>query len=193
MSIAKLHVVNRAQKDQGTCGKCGVQLPKGAPYQWWQHFRSFKQKRCTGCTPKMSERESRDKIAQVMAAQEDFNVSEMTSVEDITAAVEEVAGIAHEMAEEYRAASEGEQGQVFNEQAAETGDELDSAADELDGWEPNRTQPDSCNLHEDNPYVEQPDGLADEDICEECEGLFAEWIEEVRAEADDAVNGMELP
>lgn len=192
MSIAKLHWIKRALKDQGKCGKCGDELPPGSAYIWWTTgFRSsFKQKRCTKpeCSPRMSQRESRDKIAQVMAAQEDFDLSGAESLDEIKDAMQEVAGIAREMADEYHTAAQDANGNIFNEQANESGDRLDEVADELDSWEPSNTEPPGCDKHPEN--VQDGDG---DETCDECADELDAWLTEVKDEANDAVSSMELP
>lgn len=75
MSMARVKTVSKAQKDQGTCEKCGKSLPKGEPYRWFKvGFRSrHKHVRCTdaSCTPRPSELESTSK-ADIYAAFEDY-------------------------------------------------------------------------------------------------------------------------
>jgi hypothetical protein len=68
---------------------------------------------------------------------------------------------------------------VFNTEAEERADTLDSSADELESWSHTQDQePETCEEHSGD----------DEDDCEECQELRDSWIEAIRGEAIDAVN-----
>lgn len=180
MSVQKLEIVRKARKDQGRCGRCGKPLPAGSAYQYWYPgFRSTQKiVRCMDCTPRPSERES-SLASSLLAAQESFedNVDNLESVEDIEAAVQEVAEACQELATEYESALDGwENG---NEQLQEKVDHYTDQSNEIDGWSwEGADQPDLCEDHE------------DED-CPACQEKREEWIEEVREAAREVVNSIE--
>jgi hypothetical protein len=177
MSVQKLERVAKARKDQGKCTRCGDALPVGSPYQYWYPgFRSnYKIVRCMKpeCTPAPSERET-SKFASVMAAQEQFDVSLMDNKDDIEAAVQEFSSTVQELADEYEEAlSAWENG---NEQLEEKRDHYQEQADELANW----------TFEGD----EEPEKEEDEDDDKFGE-RWAEWIDQVRGEAEEAVQNVE--
>jgi hypothetical protein len=167
------------------CGKCGTEIKVGDPYRWFQvGFRShYKQVRCVeiSCSPKTSELES-SKLSSVYAAIEDAEatIAEADEPDEIESAVQDVANTVREVADEYREASVNPNtGAVFNTEAEERADTLDSSADELESWSHTQDQePETCEEHSGD----------DEDDCEECQELRDSWIEAIRGEAIDAVN-----
>jgi hypothetical protein len=183
MSVARVTTVAKARKAQRPCGKCRKEIKVGDPYLHFAvGFRGYKQVRCTdtACYPKVSERES-SKIATIYAAQEDIDFSQLTDRDDIVAEVNQLADVIREIADEYREASTDDNGTVFNVDAEERADILDSAADECDSWEPSE-EVEPCEAHTDKP----------DDTCDAC--IEAEDVlERIRSEADDFINGLELP
>lgn len=187
MSVARLHDVKRAQKDQGKCGHCGVELPKGSPYRWFTvGFRShYKQKRCmdTKCYPRPSERES-SQFANVLGAQEAFedNIDTLDNAQDIEAAVEEVAQAVEELKDDYDTALEGwENG---NSMLEELRDHYESQHEEIANWTfDGNDAPELCDEHDEA-------GEPGED-CEECEDLKQQWLDEMREAAREVVNNVE--
>lgn len=192
MSIAKVTAVTKSVKDQGECGKCHTPLPKGSAYRWFTvGFRStYKQRRCMSpdCTPKPSELES-SKVSAVYAAQEEFDVSDLTLVSDIEQAVHEVGEQVREVAEEYReAAINPNTGEIFNTDSDERADLLESGADELEDWSHDE-EFEPCEKHEEEDIPDE--GPAYE--CKDCEEGWAQFIEDARTAAAEAVDGIETP
>lgn len=187
MSVARLHSVKRAQKDQGTCNNCGVALKKGDPYLWFTvGFRShYKHKRCTKseCYPKPSVRES-SQFASVLAAQEAFeeSIDTLDSKDDIETAVADVAEAVRELYDQYESAME--MWPNGNSQIEELRDHYEGQADELESFSLSADDaPEPCDEHSD-------DGELDED-CEDCENNKQEWLDEMREKAREAVNNVE--
>lgn len=185
MSVQKLEVVQKSRKDQGKCSRCGDALPAGSAYQYWYPgFRSkYKIVRCmkTECYPRPSERET-SKAATILAAQESFhdNVGELETVEDIEAAVQEVAEAVGEVRDEYQEALDA--WPSGNEQIQEKVDTYESAASEIESWSwDGAAEPEPCEAHD----TITPD-------CEYCDLNQENWIEEVRDAAREAVDNIEM-
>lgn len=178
MSVARITTVKKSRKEW-KCGKCGDEIKKGEPVLHFAvGFRGLEQHRCAmpGCFPKPSERES-SAVASVLAAQEEFDVSNASSLEELEEAVSAVSEAATEVAEEY------ENNEMFeiNQDLQERAETLNSAAEALEGWQDDL---------DDIPVEEEEDSWLDHDSFEEA---FDDWIEEARRVAEEAVNEMELP
>ena len=193
MSVARVTTVTKSRKDQGKCGRCGKELPAGTGYLYWMpYFRSnYKAVRCldTACYPPPSERES-SKAATIYAAQESFdaNVGELSTKDDIEAAVQEVADAVTEVKDEYdEALSNWEHG---NEALQEKVDHYESQADELDGWQfDGADEFELCDEHDEAEADREDEAV---EACEQCQANKEEWIEEIREAAREAVNGVEV-
>ena len=164
MSIARVTIVKKSQKPF-TCEKCGKALPKGSTYRHFKvGFRArYVHRRCmdVACTPRNSELDA-SKMAAVWDAQETFEaaVDSAESADDLTSALSDYAEALREVGEEYREASENpDTGAVFNTEAEERADTLESAADEVEGIDVDdeTTDCDNCNGTGTTP-------------CEECDG-----------------------
>lgn len=199
MSLAKVTTVEKARKDQGHCGRCKTPLPAGSPYLWFTvGFRSsFKQKRCLDpkCFPSRSERES-SKLAQIWDAQDSFDVSTATTIEEIEQAVHDVGEQFAEVAQEYHDAAEDQNGNIWNEEAQERGDTLESSADELTGWSYDEEYS-PCDDHaekvdSDDPEFEVTDEGPQYD-CEACSDAWDTFIDDAKDAAESAVNDAETP
>lgn len=191
MSVAKVVTVSKSRQDQGKCGHCGDELPKGSGYLWWKMgFRSnYKYKRClkAHCFPKPSERET-NKTATILAAQESFeeNIQGLDSKEDIEDAVHAVGEAVREVADEYREAAESwENG---NPELEEKADHYEMAADEAENWQTGEDdEPEQCDGEGDEPCTEE-----DPADCSISKGMREAWLDRMREEAIDAVNNIEF-
>lgn len=190
MSVQKLEIVKKSRKDQGKCGKCGTPLPAGSAYQYWYPgFRSsYKNVRCMGCTPRPSERES-SLASTLLAAQEAFHdsVGTLDDVEEIVAAVQEVADAVEEVRAEYESALDSwENG---NEQLQEKIDHYGEQHSEIDGWswDDGPIDYELCDEHQDE------DRVGEEAIqeCPLCQSNREAWLEECRDAAREVVDGVE--
>ena len=172
MSVAKIESVKKTREER-TCEKCRSTIAKGEPYLWFRiGFRSnHKHIRCTKstCYPKPSERESRDRIASIMAEQEEFDPQSYDSLEGMEDAVHQLAETLREQAESYREASTDDYGNVFNPENEERADTLEASADDIESWTFDDEEPE--------------DGTEAHD----------EWLEALREAAREAVDNIELP
>ena len=105
-------------------------------------------------------------MADVYAAQEEVDLSTAGSLEDLTTTRDDVANATREVAGQY------EDSEMFdkNYDLQERAEQLNSAADELEGWEPEDEEPD-----------------------EEDEEAHEAWLETARESLQSAIDGMELP
>ena len=60
MSKLVIHTIKRSYKPY-TCSKCGVKIPAGSRYHWYQPLRSQRVHRCEACYPTDAERETNPK------------------------------------------------------------------------------------------------------------------------------------
>lgn len=201
MSIAKITTVTKAKKDQGKCGRCGKELPAGAPYRWFTvGFRSsYKHRRCMerACDPKNSELES-SKLSEVYAVQENFDIAGCTTINDIEEAVHAAGDEIRTVADEYTEASVNPNtGMVFNTEAEERGQTLESSADELDSWAHDE-EFERCDAHDGSDEDVDPEDfeVGDEGPkyeCKDCAEMWEQFIEDARVAAAEAVDNIDLP
>lgn len=128
--------VKRAQKSQGSCGGCGVELAKGEPYRWWAFRFGGKRKRCMAdkCAPRPSDL-TQSKMSGVYQAQENLEdwLQEWEGVDlqevkdEVETCVDEVRQVAEEYTESAEAIRE-------NFEESPTADECDEKAEELESW-----------------------------------------------------------
>jgi hypothetical protein len=136
MSQARVSYVKSSRKE-GKCEKCKTVLPPKSAYRYFYvGFRStWKHVRCmeSACNPKMSELES-SKLGQVYAAMEDAedNIRGCTDWDGIKEALDSVAEALRDTASEYEEASMSPNGDVFNTDAEERAQNLESAADSIE-------------------------------------------------------------
>ncbi len=191
MSVQRVHTIKKAQKDQGKCMKCGVELPVGSGYLWWtMGFRAkYRYKRCLKptCFPRPSERET-SKAVTILAAQEAFmdNIETLDNKDDIESAVQEVGSAVREVTDEYQEALD--QWENGNEQIQEKVDHYEGQVDEIENWTYEGDGDwELCEEHNDG----DPD---DEGVlsCEKCSENRDAWLEEVREAAREAVDSVEI-
>lgn len=180
MSLAKVNRIGRVRKP-GKCEKCGLEIEVGDPaVRFSVGFRGMTRTRCTKgeCFPKPSERES-SLVSSVYAAQEEADVESAGSLEELEQIRDDIATATREVAEEYEYS---ESPSPDNEERAET---LNSAADELENWQPEGDdEPD-----EDNEETWTYNGHDFEDY----ESAHDEWLLHARTSLEAAINEMELP
>lgn len=182
--------VDKAQKPQGTCGKCGTEIPAGSPYRWAKGRYSGRKVRCNRyeCRFRPSELTGSDKKSRVFQANEQVEDAIVLfrdggDLEDLKSAVEGAASDLNEVAGEYRdSASNMEQtftgGSPMIDECNEKADEIEALAQECEGFQPDEFQEDE---------VEQEEG----ETAEEYEARVVErkeheeaWREEVIAEVE---------
>jgi hypothetical protein len=184
MSQARVKTVQRAQKDQGTCGKCGDALPVGSPYRWFKvGFRSrFKRVRCMkpGCTPLPSEKESSN-LAEAYAAQEAayHALDAAGTLGDIQAVLEECASAAGDVVSQYEASVEA--APMLEDQLRSTIDALEAWQEELEGVQVPDDEDAHCDEH-DEPV---------EEGCDACGEVHDEMMDTTQQEVREAIDSLE--
>lgn len=167
MSVARVYTSKRTRKEW-TCDKCGDKIPVGGSRRYYSvGFRGFERTRCVKpeCMPLMSELES-SLVADVYAAQEGVDLSTCNSLEDLQAALQEIADACEDVASQY----EDNPMYEINYDLQERADMVRSAGDELSNW-------DGADLDE------EPEEDTDE---------HDEWLNAARDSAQEAIDGMEL-
>jgi hypothetical protein len=172
MSIARVTTVQKSRKP-GKCEKCGIDLPVGSTYRHFKvGFRSrHVHKRCmaSACSPKTSELES-SMLSDVYAAMEDAEdqAGSVESVEDAQEILQVLADAIREVASAYEEASTNDDGVVFNTEAEERQQVLESAADDLE----------SITLDDDTTADCEACGGTGKVTCEQCDGSGSETTDE---------------
>jgi len=166
VSLAKVNQIKKVRK-AGTCEKCGLEIKVGDPaVRFAVGFRGFTRTRCTKpeCFPKPSERES-SLVADLYAAQEEVDIEGAGSLEDLNQIRDDIANAAREVAGQY------EDSEMFdnNYDLQERAEMLNSAADELENWE---------------PEGEEPTEDADD---------YEAWLDAARSSLESAISEMETP
>ena len=176
-----MNQIGRVRKP-GKCEKCGLEIKVGDPaVRFAVGFRGMVRTRCTKseCFPQPSERES-SLVSSVYAAQEAVDVISAGGLEELESIRDDVVTATQEVASEY------EDSEMFdrNEDLQERAEMLNSAAYELEGWEPEEEEPD-----EDNEETWSFNGH-DFDTYEEA---HEEWLMHARHSLQAAIDEMELP
>jgi hypothetical protein len=180
MSLAKINQIKRVRKP-GTCGRCKLEIKVGDPaVRFAVGFRGYTQTRCTKteCFPKPSERES-SLVADVYAAQEGADLSAAESSDDLAQIRDEVVEAARDIAEQYESSEMYDR----NEDLQERAEMLNSAADELEQWEPDDEEPDE----------EFTEWTVDDTDYTDFEEARTAWLDAARQSLQSAIDEMELP
>jgi len=156
--MPRIHNVKKSRVDQGSCGRCRDELPKGTPYRWIKFRYGGKQKRCmkSSCAFRQSDLTQSDKLSRVYGAGETIEDAMMSvdvldgepqeSVDNarlLVEAVDEALGEIEEVADEYNESADNIEYEFDYSPTAELCREnaenleswhsdLDQAKDELD-------------------------------------------------------------
>lgn len=182
MSLAKVNEIKKVRKP-ASCEKCGAEIKVGDPaVKFAVGFRGHTRVRCakSECFPKPSERES-SMVSGAYAAQEDADVDSASSLEELEQVRDDVAEATREVASEYEMSEMYERNYDLQERA----EMLNSAADELESWEPADEEPSEDD--EDSTWDIAGTEYSDFDEAHEA------WLSEARASLQEAIDGMELP
>lgn len=212
----RVHYVQSARKakKERSCRRCGHKIQPGESYKWAEPRYGPILLWCKDHSPKRSELTS-SKLGPLYDAQDDFDVSEMTSAEEISEALNSVAEVAREVAEEYQEGidnmPEGLQEGDVAQQSQEKIEALESFADELESWEASDVE----EFDEDEAereaieelIAENSDEINEEgvrehltpDLHDRIQQKRDEWdaehgddLDAVREEAMELVNGLEV-
>lgn len=219
--MPRLNIINKAQKGQGKCGKCGTEIKVGDAYVYWKFRYGGKRIRCNApaCRPRPSEMINSPFLSQAAALAEGLEDAVAAfendpDVEALQGAVEEAASGFRELGEEAQGSfdnmpeglQQGDTGQML-EQRAERCEEI---ADELEGLDLQSIWDESCSEHpEDTPDESwddadldklaetlQQDERGEDETKEDFAQRLAEAIDDARSEAMtaivDEVNGVSL-
>lgn len=181
MSLAKINRIGKVRKAT-KCEKCGDEIAVGQPaVKYAVGFRGRTRVRCSKavCFPQPSERES-SLVSSVYAAQEEADPSTAGSLDDLNEIRDDVVTSTREVAGEY----EGSEMFDKNYDLQERADTLNSAADELEDWEPADEEP-----TEDDRNTWQHGGT-DYDTFGDAHDA---WLDAARDSLSSAINEMELP
>jgi acyl-CoA reductase-like NAD-dependent aldehyde dehydrogenase len=176
-------VYRQKTRSERTCGRCRRTIQKGEEYlSCAPGFRSRPQIRCTSCGFRMSEMTT-SKMSEAYAAQEDAEDAvnaleykqpgegeEVDLASEFQPILEECGQRIRDVAEEYREASSNwAGGERTNDEWEERADELDAAADEVEQW-----------------YL-------DEEYDPESDDTWDEYLDQIKADVVEHINGIMLP
>lgn len=182
--MPRVETVQKARKSPGKCGKCGEEIPAGAPYRHWKFRFGGKHIRCmkSACGPRSSDLTGSDKLSRVYAAGESIEdalaaFDQDDDADSLRQAMEEAAEQVREVAEEYResasnmeSAFSGGSPQIdeLNEKAdnlESKADDIESAAGDLVGFEDWCRDEDVVDPDDDDAVAESLREEAEEDAA----------------------------
>jgi hypothetical protein len=202
--MARVTRVNKSMKDQ-TCGRCGVELPKGSAYQWAKPgFRSRTRLiRCLSCSFRPSELTT-SLVSTAYAAQEDLQDAidswDGDDAQDLTDALEAAADGAQECYDAYDEANS-----AWEDNSGSENDDFVERRDAIEAWQDELRDVDFDDRPED-PELEDPGPQGDDEddhdyearvaehtsAVEEYETEVADWIEACRDLAQTACDELSL-
>jgi hypothetical protein len=193
--MARINRVKSARKPQGSCGRCGVAINPGDPYIHWSNRatragRGWRRVRCTKqeCFPRRSEyMTTSDKLGQLMDAQDDAEaaIDAAETVEDLEAALEDAAGVAHDVGEQYEeSASNMEEHFPGSYQV----DEIREKSEMAESWAATL----ESGLDAEIPDKPEAENYDTEEDYDEAVEAYETAVEEARQEARDKVSECEL-
>lgn len=136
--MPRINHVAKAQKDQGACGGCGVEIKAGDPYKWIKFRFGGKKIRCGTCKFKDSDLTQSEFLSQVYDLNDRITaLSDLDNLDDLQAEVEDIASEYEALADECyekkenmpEGLQEGEVGQLLEERS----DGCREVADNLQG------------------------------------------------------------
>lgn len=165
--MPRVHTRTKSRRGaERRCGRCGEPILPGETYFTWSFRYGGQRFNCHRHRPRQSELTQSlmgDVYAAIESAEDQLPGCEVIS--DIAALVEEVAGAAREVADQYEQAAEPFGGQGENQDRA---DELGGWADDLESFQP------------------------DEPSEDDSDAVVAETLERARDEAQELLNGCPL-
>jgi hypothetical protein len=178
--MARITRVEKCRKSPGDCRKCRKTIAKGAPYRWFQKYRSAKFLVCDSCTIRGSDTAG-GRMCEVYACQEEATdaVGEWDGEEkdDLDSLLDDAAEQARDLGGEYEASAEAIR-ENFSE--SPTADECDEKRDALEEWAD--AMENAKDNIEEKPEPEEVEPADPE--CPKCEGT-ATVREDESFEPDD--------
>ncbi len=182
--MPRVTTVKRAQKPQGSCGGCGKDLEKGAPYVWWAFRYGGKRKRCTAskCAPRASDL-TQGKMGGVYAAQEGFEdwLGEWDGfdLDELRSELESCVDEVRQVAEEYTESAESIR-ETFEE--SPTAEECEEKAEGLESW--------IDDLEAAADQADEYEGELDDDDAPKDEKAADAWREAIVNEIEGALSDL---
>lgn len=186
--MPRVTTVAHARKPPGSCGKCGVDIPVGAPYRHWSFRYGGKRIRCMApaCSPRNSDL-TQSKYAEVWAAVEsaEDTIGAWTGtdgapgdLDEVIEALREAAEAGRDVASEYESAADAmeQNGGSAGEESRERASALESWADTVEGFSFDEPPEAGCDTCDSTGKIDCPD--ADNDnhdaTCTRanCDGMF---------------------
>ena len=170
------------------CARCRkVILPTTKYHEWsFRYGGTYRQHEECGY-PKPSQL-TQSKLSEVYAAQESFSVEGMDEPDDIASEMNEVAEAARSVAEEYREAVSAMNMEGSGNESEERADALESYADEIENVAGD-IEGETFEVEEAEEGVEKVEGAEPKD---EQGRTREEWLQELRDNATEAVNALDL-
>ena len=195
--MPRVTIVKKAQKDQGSCGKCQVKIKVGDGYRWWKFNFGGRYVRClkAECAPKPSDLTRSEFYStlydiedSVSAALDDFRSG--GEADDLASALNDAAEQLRELGQECQdkfdnipeGLQQGDTGQLLENRAQECegkADELESAAGEVESLELH----DDMAKYLDENEMARKEGENEEDFKKRIQAVMEEANEQARDEA----------
>src|SRR5512135_1974453 len=162
--MPRVHVVEKAKKDQGSCCKCHKPIKAGDKYRWLKGYKGPRKVACGDCQFSDSDKTGSDKLAAVYDARDSALESLKTlstgDIETLKTIATDAAEAIREVAGQYQESADNIH-ENFSESA--TADECEEKANELEGY-----------ADEVKQAVEDIEEFDEEDAKEEAEAEVAE-------------------
>lgn len=161
------------------CESCRAEILPGQPYRWVQPKNRGRRTRCGDCPTWQPWDLSNALWARIAKIQDDFDISECRTPDEVQEQLgrmaEEIRGLAEEKRESQSNIEEG-----FGHPTSQS-DELGETADSLDDWAqeiedteiPELPEPVEC---EDGWHDHDPTEVEEDAVCEECGGAVDERL-----------------
>lgn len=128
--MPRVNRVNKARKDQGTCGNCGVLISRGDEYVWWKFRWSGRYVRCgkSECYPRASDLTQSEYYATM--AEHESTLNELAVNADIDSdTADDLRSLADEIEDYGQEQSERRNNMPYQLQDAEAGELLQTRAE----------------------------------------------------------------
>lgn len=178
--MPRVTTVASAQKPQGNCRRCGIEIKAGDKYYWFANLigrTSTRKVFCSQHPPKDSDKTTSDKLSQLYAAREALEeaIVKASNGDEMAQACNDAAEQAREVAEAYR---ESVGNMPENLQQGSQAQEMEEKADNCDSW--------ADSLESAASEIENLDGEPDlDDECASCGKMFSEHEGTEEADSKD--------
>jgi hypothetical protein len=195
--MPRINTVPKSRKPV-ICSHCHIPLPPGSTYRWIKLRYGSKQIRCTKpeCQFKPTDL-STSKTARIEEAIDEArtDIYVASSHDELQTALQSVADVAREVADEYQEASDNWAGGNGHEEFQEKADTCNSFADELEGWSWSGEDEDQVRVR----AGEETERLEGEDIGkwsnrqeEAGNEAWEQVLQEMREEAEGVLDSFSL-